>query len=58
MWKATDPDGSLTYNFLDSIASLYPYYKIRFAAGIVYFVGIILFAWNIFMTIRTSKNNP
>lgn len=58
MWKATDPDGSLTYNFLDSIASLYPYYKIRFAAGIVYFAGIILFAWNLVMTIRNSKNNP
>lgn len=58
MWKATDPDGSLTYNFLDSIASLYPYYKIRFAAGIVYFVGILLFAWNLVMTVRASKNNP
>ena len=61
MWKATDPDGSLTYNFLDSIASLYPYYKIRFAAGIVYFAGIVLFAWNLVMTIRKSqgvKNQP
>jgi cytochrome c oxidase cbb3-type subunit 1 len=52
MWKATNPDGSLMYNFLDSVTSLYPYYKLRFVSGIVYFIGILVFAWNIFMTTR------
>ena len=58
MWKATEPDGSLTYNFLDALVSLYPYYKLRFAGGVVYFVGIVLFVWNIIMTIRNAKNQP
>lgn len=52
MWKATNPDGSLTYSFLDSVAALYPYWKIRFAAGVIYFLGILVFAFNLVMTAR------
>ena len=52
MWKATNPDGSLMYNFLDTVTSLYPYYKLRFAAGVIYFVGILVFVWNLIMTVR------
>jgi cytochrome c oxidase cbb3-type subunit 1 len=52
MWKATNPDGSLTYSVLDSIAALYPYWKIRFLGGLVYFVGILIFGYNILMTMR------
>ena len=52
MWKATNPDGSLMYNFLDSVTSLYPYYKLRFAAGVIYFIGILVFVWNLGMTVR------
>ena len=57
MWKATNPDGSLMYNFLDTVTSLYPYYRIRFAAGVVYFAGIVIFAWNILMTFRQQPES-
>jgi cytochrome c oxidase cbb3-type subunit 1 len=56
MWKATNPDGSLMYNFLDTVTSLYPYYKIRFGAGVIYFIGILVFAWNLIMTVRREPN--
>jgi cytochrome c oxidase cbb3-type subunit 1 len=52
MWKATNPDGSLTYTFLDSVASMYPYWKIRLAAGAIYFAGIAVFAYNLVRTAR------
>jgi len=52
MWKATNPDGSLAYTFLDSVAALYPFWKIRFAAGLLYFAGTVVFAWNLLMTVR------
>jgi len=55
MWKATNPDGSLMYNFLDTVASLYPYYQLRFGAGVVFFVGILVFAWNLVMTVRQEQ---
>ncbi len=55
MWKATNPDGSLTYSFIETVASLYPYWKIRFAGGLVYFLGIVVFIYNFIMTGRASK---
>ena len=55
MWKATNPDGSLMYNFLDTVASLYPYYQLRFGAGVVFFIGILVFAWNLVMTVRQEQ---
>ncbi|MGE5753880.1 MAG: cbb3-type cytochrome c oxidase subunit I [Deltaproteobacteria bacterium] len=52
MWKATNPDGSLTYTFLDTVASMYPYWKVRLAAGTIYFAGIAVFAYNLVRTAR------
>ena len=54
MWKATNPDGSLMYSFLDTLTSLYPYYRLRFAAGVIYFAGILIFVWNLIMTVRQA----
>jgi cytochrome c oxidase cbb3-type subunit 1 len=56
MWKATNPDGSLMYNFLDTVASLYPYYQLRFAAGLIFFIGILIFVWNLVMTVRKQPH--
>ena len=56
MWKATNPDGSLMYNFLETVPSLYPYYKLRFAAGVIYFVGILVFVLNLIMTVRKQPS--
>lgn len=52
MWKATGSDGTLTYQFIDSLVALYPYFKIRLLGGIIYFVGILVFVYNIVMTVR------
>ncbi len=55
MLKATNADGSLTYSFLETMQTLLPYWKIRFIGGAVYFIGIIVFAYNIVMTIRAGR---
>jgi cytochrome c oxidase cbb3-type subunit 1 len=52
MWKATNPDGSLAYTFLDSVAALYPYWTVRLLGGLLYFAGIAVFAYNLYMTTR------
>jgi cytochrome c oxidase, cbb3-type, subunit I/cytochrome c oxidase, cbb3-type, subunit II len=57
MWKKFNPDGTLTYkNFLDSVLSIIPFYKIRFVGGMVYFLGFILMIYNIIKTIRQGKS--
>lgn len=55
MWKATNEDGSLTYSFLETVAAMYPYWKIRFVGGLVYFAGIVVFAYNLIMTAKKAR---
>ncbi len=55
MWRAVNPDGTLTYTFVESVKATYPYYVIRFAGGLLYLSGMVLMAWNVFMTARNSQ---
>jgi cytochrome c oxidase cbb3-type subunit 1 len=56
MWRATNPDGTLTYSFVESLQATYPYYAVRLAGGTLVFAGMVLMAWNVWKTIaeRTS----
>jgi cytochrome c oxidase cbb3-type subunit 1 len=56
MWRATNADGTLTYAFIESIKSTYPYYAVRLAGGTLVLAGMFLMAWNVWKTIaeRTS----
>ena len=51
MWRATNADGTLTYAFIESIKSTYPYYAVRLAGGTLVFAGMLLMAWNVWKTI-------
>ena len=55
MWRAVDEYGNLMYSFIDTVTVLHPYYTIRAVAGVLYLVGFIMFAYNMFMTITASK---
>ncbi|MGG2410135.1 cytochrome C oxidase Cbb3, partial [Helicobacter pylori] len=41
--------------FIDTVKVLIPYYNIRGVGGLMYFIGFIIFAYNIFMTITAGK---
>jgi len=55
MWRAVNADGTLTYTFVESVKATYPYYVIRFTGGLLYLGGMILMAWNVFMTARDAR---
>jgi len=55
MWRATNPDGTLTYAFIESLKSTYPYYVIRLVGGLLYLTGILIMLYNCIMTIRSGK---
>jgi cytochrome c oxidase cbb3-type subunit I len=55
MWRAVNPDGSLTYSFVESVKATFPYYVIRLVGGVLYLSGMLLMAWNMVMTIRDPK---
>jgi cytochrome c oxidase cbb3-type subunit 1 len=55
MWRSVNPDGSLTYAFIESIKATYPYYVIRLLGGVLYLGGMLIMTWNMFMTIREPR---
>ena len=58
MWRATNPDGTLVYSFVESVKASYPFYVIRLGGGLMYLTGMLLMAWNTVMTIRAGKAEP
>ena len=56
MWRAMNADGTLTYAFIESIKSTYPYYAVRLAGGTLVLAGMFIMAWNVWKTVaaRTS----
>jgi cytochrome c oxidase cbb3-type subunit 1 len=55
MWRAVNEDGTLTYTFIESVKSTYPFYVIRLVGGTLYLAGMFLMAWNMFKTIGQGK---
>ena len=51
MWRAVNPDGTLTYSFVESVQAMHPYYVVRFLGGLLYLGGMLLMAYNIARTI-------
>jgi cytochrome c oxidase cbb3-type subunit 1 len=59
MWRAVNPDGTLTYTFVESVKATFPYYVIRFSGGLLYLSGMLMMAYNAYMTMRrTSAVDP
>ncbi|WMS44118.1 cytochrome-c oxidase, cbb3-type subunit I [Acuticoccus sp. MNP-M23] len=59
MWREYNADGYLVYSFAETVAALFPYYVIRGLGGVLYLTGGILFAFNVWQTIRMrSERTP
>jgi cytochrome c oxidase cbb3-type subunit 1 len=55
MWRATLPDGSLKYAFLDSLIAIKPMYLIRWAGGALILSGMWVMAWNLWHTAADAR---
>jgi cytochrome c oxidase cbb3-type subunit I/II len=55
MWKEFTPDGTLKYQFLETVVQLKPFYLLRSIGGTLYFLGAILMVYNLIKTIRAGK---
>jgi len=52
MWRETNELGFLVHSFAASVEALYPYYVARVFGGLLYLLGGIVMAYNLFRTIR------
>ncbi|XOV87177.1 MAG: cytochrome-c oxidase, cbb3-type subunit I [Pseudomonadota bacterium] len=57
MWRAVNDDGTLTYSFVESVEASFPGYVVRFIGGTIFFVGMLIMAYNVWMTARPA-NQP
>jgi len=56
MWRATNPDGTLTYSFVEALNATYPYYLGRLAGGVIVLAGMFVMAWNVIRTWQQARD--
>jgi cytochrome c oxidase cbb3-type subunit 1 len=52
MWRAVNEDGTLTYSFVEALEASYPGYFVRFIGGAIFLTGMLIMAYNVYMTVR------
>jgi len=55
MWRAVNPDGTLTFTFVESTKASMPFYVIRLIGGLLYLAGMLVMAWNVWKTIAGQR---
>ncbi len=52
MWQTYDSDNNFLYSFMDTVDAMHPYYVARAIGGLLYLIGALIGAYNIYMTVR------
>jgi cytochrome c oxidase cbb3-type subunit 1 len=55
MWRTYNESGTLAYSFVDSLIAMHPYYIARAMGGLLFLLGGIVGAYNIWMTARGAR---
>ncbi len=55
MWRAVHPDGTLIYSFVESVQAMHPFYIIRTLGGLLFLIGMLIMAYNLWKTIAGAK---
>ena len=57
MWRAVNSDGYLMYSFVQSLEASYAGYIVRLIGGGIFFVGMLVMAYNVWKTVQLSKTD-
>ncbi|MFN4005217.1 MAG: cytochrome-c oxidase, cbb3-type subunit I [Hylemonella sp.] len=55
MWRAVNPDGTLTYTFVESVKATFPFYVLRLLGGTLYLFGMLVMLWNVIKTATAGR---
>ena len=50
MWQEFNPDGNMTYEFIETVEKLKPYFILRSFGGLLYLIGASVGVYNLFKT--------
>ena len=56
MWRSINPDGTLTYTFVESVKATFPFYVLRLLGGSMYLVGMLIMLWNTYKTATSGRS--
>ena len=55
MWKEFTPDGSLKYQFLETVTNIRPLYMLRSLGGLLYLTGVFIMVYNLWKTVKQGS---
>jgi cytochrome c oxidase cbb3-type subunit 1 len=54
MWRVYDEFGALKYYFVETVEAMHPYYVIRATGGVLFLIGALIMAYNLWMTVAAQ----
>ncbi|HUL08579.1 MAG TPA: cbb3-type cytochrome c oxidase subunit I, partial [Candidatus Acidoferrum sp.] len=58
MWRTYDDQGFLQYSFIETVEAMHPFYVIRALGGVLFLLGALIMAYNLWRTIRGDVAEP
>lgn len=58
MWKEFTPEGTLQYQFLQTVTNIRPMYILRGVGGALYLGGVLLMVYNVWKTVKAGSFIP
>lgn len=55
MWKQFTDDGTLKFQFLETVTHIIPLYALRSVGGLLYLVGVFIMVYNIVKTVKAGS---
>jgi cytochrome c oxidase cbb3-type subunit I/II len=55
MWKSFTEEGTLTYQFLETVTNIKSMYVLRSVGGTIYLVGVFVMVYNLFKTVKSGS---
>nr|WP_126401295.1 cytochrome-c oxidase, cbb3-type subunit I [Blastochloris tepida] len=55
MWRAYTGLGFLEYSFIETVEAMHPFYVIRAIGGLLFVIGSVIMAYNLWMTVRHGE---
>jgi len=54
-WKEFTPEGTLKYQFLETVTQMKPFYAMRGVGGTLYLIGALMMVYNLYKTVKSGK---
>jgi len=54
-WKEFTPEGTLKYQFLDTVKQMQPFYMMRGIGGVLFLIGALIMCFNLYKTIKMGN---